>query len=414
VHALHNKPYINKKIKESRMSALPTLIGQGVLTPTEYDQYTHMATIGTAFPSKLNEESSNKKNSSAVCIDDANIPLFDLAAIISSKGQERFNQVQAFGNALEKVGFVAIEAKEITSLIEKVTAQMELYFSQSHEKKMEDDHKNNFQTGFWPHGFETAAGATQADNKETYFIPPNYQKWPTFSNPQEQEAFKNVMEEYQTILTVYATRCMGLIAEYLGEPTEDVSKSISSAHNLLRLAHYFATESNAPRAGAHYDLNCLTLLPPATGPGLQLRDKTGVWKSINVPKGYLIVNTGEQLEKKTAGKIQATLHQVVKPENEKVDKRLASIFFSSWSTDFSLKPFESCAIEMTKGMSDEERMEYLAKYPDVTVIENLLSRLIEMGGIPDPKEELVKDLHSKGLLKQPPKAVKEKYPELFC
>lgn len=291
---------------------------------------------------------------------------------------------------------------------------MNLYFSQSHEKKMEDDHKNNFQTGFGPQGCETAAGAAQADNKETYFIPPNYQRWPAFSNEQERETFKNVMEEYQCILTIYATRCMELIAEYLGEPTEDISQSMTSAHNLLRLAHYFATDSNAPRAGAHYDLNCLTLLPPATGPGLQLRDKMGVWKSINVQKGYLIVNTGEQLEKKTAGKIKATLHQVIKPENEKVAKRLASIFFASWSTSFSLKPFENCVIEMTQGMSEDERIEYLKKYPDVAVMENLLSRLIEMGSILDPKEELVKDLFNKGLLKQPPQAIKEKYPEIFC
>lgn len=397
------------------MASSLALGGRGGLTQAEYDQFTHMATMGTAPLSKSNEESSIDQNKSdIVCIDDANIPLFDLAAITASTGQERLKQVEAFGNALKEVGFVAIKAEEITPLIEKVTAQMDHYFSQPHVKKMEDDHNNNFQTGFWPQGFETAAGASQADNKETYFIPPNFQRWPSFSNLEEQEAFKNVMEEYQRILTVYAARCMGLIAEYLGEPTEDISQSMISAHNLLRLAHYFATDSNAPRAGAHYDLNCLTLLPPATGPGLQLRDKIGNWKSINVPKGYLIVNTGEQLAKKTAGKIKATLHRVIKPENEKVAKRLASIFFASWSTSFSLKPFENCVIEMTKGMSNEEREEYLKTYPDVSVMENLLSRLIEMGSILEPREELVKDLHAKGLLKQPPKALKQKYPEIFC
>jgi isopenicillin N synthase-like dioxygenase len=298
-------------------------------------------------------------------------------------------------------------------LIDKVNAQMDKYFSQSLDKKMEDDHHNNYQTGYWPQGLERAAGSSQPDNKETYFIPPNYTKWPVFSNEEEKKAFKDVMEEYQQILTTYASRCMSLIAEYLGEPTEEVTQSVASAHNLIRLAHYFATQSDAPRAGAHYDLNCVTLLPPATGPGLQLRDKKGEWKSVNVPKGYLIVNTGEQLEKKTAGKIKATLHRVEKPSGEKAERRLASIFFASWSSEFSLKPFERSIIEMTQGMSENEKVEYLKKYPDVTVLENLLSRLIEMGGMPDPKEELVRGLHAKGLLKQPPESLKQKYPTLF-
>jgi len=278
---------------------------------------------------------------------------------------------------------------------------------------MEDDHHNNYQTGYWPQGLETAAGATQPDNKETYFIPPNYTKWPAFTNVEESNAFKVVMEKYQKILTIYAAQCMSLIAEYLGEPTEEVTQSMASAHNLLRLAHYFATRSDVPRAGAHYDLNCVTLLPPATGPGLQLRDKKGVWKSVNVQKGYLIVNTGEQLEKKTAGKIKATLHRVVKPDGEIAARRLANIFFASWSSEFSLKPFELSVIEMTQGMSEVEKMEYLKKYPDVTVMENLLSRLIEMGSIPEPHEQLVRDLHAKGLLKQPTEFIKSKYPDLF-
>lgn len=89
------------------MTTSTSLLGNGMLTQAEYDQFTHMATMGTA----LNIE---QKSSSTVCFDDANIPLFDLAEIISSKGQERSRQVEAFGDALKEIGFVAIKAEEIT------------------------------------------------------------------------------------------------------------------------------------------------------------------------------------------------------------------------------------------------------------------------------------------------------------
>ncbi|MCB1113797.1 MAG: isopenicillin N synthase family oxygenase [Chlamydiia bacterium] len=369
--------------------------------------YSNMATMGTA--------PGPQESNQSLCLGDAEIPLFDLAEIMSKTGKERAKDVQALGDGLRDVGFVAIKAEEITGLIAKVTAQMEKYFDQSLEKKMEDDHHNHYQTGFWPPGMETAAGATQPDNKETYFIPPNYTRWPAFTSPEEQKAFQTVMEAYQKKLTTYATQSMQLVAEYLNEPGESVSTSVESAHNLIRLAHYFPSEENdnAPRAGAHYDLNCLTLLPPATGPGLQLMTKSGEWKAVNVQPGYLILNTGEQLEKKTGGVIKATLHRVVKDEGSSASRRLASIFFSSFSSDFSLKPFESCVLRMTENMTKQQVQEYRAQYPDVTVMENLMSRLIEMSSIPNPDEAMVKDLLAKGLLRQAPQTIRDQFPNLF-
>jgi len=49
----------------------------------------------------------------------------------------------------------------------------------------------------------------------------------------------------------------------------------------------------------------------------------------------------------------------------------------------------------------------------VTVQENLLSRLIEMGTIKQPDEELVTTLRSKGLLQKPPQALIQRYPAIF-
>jgi isopenicillin N synthase-like dioxygenase len=356
--------------------------------------------------------SSSSDAMSTLVLDDAPVPLIDLSSIEQAQGEKRKVLIKQFGDGLKNVGFVAIKADSLTKLISRVNEEMKSYFSQPLEEKMKD-WRNNNATGFSQQGRETAAGAKKADLKETFFIPPNYTDW-----PKNRPNFQIVMEPYHLELTKFATKLMAYIAEYLNETTEDVTQSVSSAFNLLRLAYYPAPkpedDPEAVWASAHEDLNALTLLPPSEIPGLQLQTKEGRWMSVNIPQGYLIVNTGEQLQNKTAGMIKATSHKVVNPGGVHArTERFASIFFASWSPDFSLSPFKSCINIMTSNMSETEKEEYLKHFPNVNVQENLLSRLIEMRTIPDPTQELVQSLLHKGLLKKPPKELVELYPEFF-
>lgn len=348
----------------------------------------------------------------ALVLGDACIPLIDLEAIEGAQVALREALIKQFGDGLKDVGFVAVKAESLTALIKDVNLEMARYFSLPIEEKMKD-WKPTSQSGFSQQGRETAAGAKTADLKETFFIPPNYNEWPA-----NRPEFKAAMESYHSELTGFAAKVMSYVAEYLSEPTEDISKSMSCAQNLLRLAHYPAAKAgddpDSVWAGAHEDLNALTLLPPSLVPGLQLMTKEGVWKAVNAPQGYLILNTGEQLQRKTAGVIKATRHQVVNPGGEyALQRRFASIYFASWSSDFSLAPFSSCVDKMTAAMSEIEKEEYLKGFPDVNVQENLLSRLIEMGVIPNTDKELVTSLHQKGLLRNPSEALVKLYPEIF-
>ena len=347
-------------------------------------------------------------------LDIADIPLIDLEFIAEKSGTERQTIINQFGDGLRDVGFVAIKAPaSLIALITEVNSTMKVYFSQEIEEKEKDIHGNYGQTGFSRQGDETAAGAKKADLKETYFIPPNFQRW-----PENKPQFKQVMQAYHTAMTHIAAQLMEFLAEYLREPTEEVSKSMSCANNLVRLAFYPAPkptdDSEAIWAAAHEDLNALTLLPPSTIPGLQLLTKDGKWKSVRVPQGYIIVNTGEQLQMKTAGMIKATRHQVMNPGGEYArSERYASIFFASWSDAYSLKPFDSCIGKVTANMTTETQRAYLQQFPDVNVKDNLDSRLIEMKTLMNPSKEKVQDLRSKGLLRQPPEYLVKLYEHLF-
>lgn len=348
-------------------------------------------------------------------LDIADIPLIDLENLSEKSIMERQAIIKQFGDGLRDVGFVAVKAHIDISLIEKVNRTMKDYFAQKIEEKEKDIHDNFGSTGYTRNGDETAAGVKKADLKETYFIPPNFQRW-----PEKLPEFKPVMQSYQAAMTKITAPLMEFVAEYLNEPTEEISTTMNSPNTLFRLLYYPAPKpTDDPEAvwGApHEDLNALTIMPPSTIPGLQMLTKDGIWKSVIVPPGYLIVNTGEQLQMKTAGLIKATRHQVVNPGGEYARaERYTSILFASWSDDFSLKPYESCVRKVTAEMSEEIKTAYLQQYPkvEVSVKDNLDSRLIEQKLIMNPTEERVMDLRSKGLLRQPPDYLIQLYKNLF-
>ncbi|KIC75004.1 hypothetical protein DB41_HY00300 [Neochlamydia sp. TUME1] len=347
-----------------------------------------------------------------VLIDDAPIPLFDLCIFEQTQGEKKRELIKQFGDGLKNIGFVAVKVEALQPLIEAAYLEMEKYFNQPLEEKMRDCQEDP-SIGFSPQGRETAAGAYHPDLKETFSIPPNFKEWPA-----NRLKFQEIMSLYHQQFTKLAALFMGYLAEYLNEPPENILIPAMSGNHLLRLAHYPAPKAEddpqAVWASAHEDLNLLTLLPSAKVPGLQVMTKEGEWKHVNIPKGYILINTGEQLYYKSAGLIRAPRHQVINPGGLYArQRRFASLFFFSWPANFSLIPFAGCLNQVMADMPEGEKEEYIKNFPEMTVQECLEARLIEMRIILEPSEELVKTLSQKGLLKMPPHELIALYPSIF-
>ena len=82
-------------------------------------------------------------------------------------------------------------------------------------------------------------------------------------------------------------------------------------------------ELGAIRAGAHEDINLITILPAANEPGLQVQLKNGDWIDVPCDFGNLIVNIGDMLQEASAGYFPSTSHRVINPEG--TDKTKARI-----------------------------------------------------------------------------------------
>eukprot|EP01052_Picozoa_sp_SAG31_P018604 SAG31_NODE_1323_length_8792_cov_16.597032_5_plen_106_part_00 len=89
----------------------------------------------------------------------------------------------------------------------------------------------------------------------------------------------------------------------------------------MRVLHYPALTGNVRqhklkgsiRAGAHSDINTITLLLGAEEGGLEILTRAGEWASINPPQGSLVVNIGDMLARSTNGMLPSTPHRVVNP-----------------------------------------------------------------------------------------------------
>ncbi len=95
---------------------------------------------------------------------------------------------------------------------------------------------------------------------------------------------------------------------------EPLSGMIENSHqSMLRVLHYPPIRANddAPRAAAHEDINLLTLLPAADGPGLEILTRDGRWiEAPNRPE-QLLVNIGDMLQELLGGWLPSTTHRVV-------------------------------------------------------------------------------------------------------
>ncbi len=321
------------------------------------------------------------------------VPCFDLSDIHSEV------EIRILMETWMKVGFIGVKSSSLEPYIDRVYDVMRKYFNQPLDLKMRDWHGNNGQTGFGPEGLEAAKGRKVSDRKQTFFISPDMSKWPA-----GMLEFKEAIEAYRNELKKYISKFLDCFLAYTKVKVCNVDDMLNSSNNLLRLAYYPAPRSTddpeMKGAAAHEDVNWATFMPRPTDKGLKLlpkEDKTkddetkedetkeDRWKSVVVPKGYILINTGELAALLTNNEdFKAITHRV-----DNVGERYSMPFFASFPPEYDL-----------------------GKY---TVGEHLQSRLIEMGSVPleNITEETVKHLREVGLLQAPRKELVDKYPQYF-
>src|SRR4030095_9017317 len=108
------------------------------------------------------------------------------------------------------------------------------------------------------------------------------------------------------------------------------SPPVKNDNSILIWRHYPPQEANTGshiRAGAHEDINAITLLLGAEEAGLELLTKDGRWIPVSPKPGELVINIGDMLQRLTNGKLRSTTHRVVNPTPDRASKARYSMPF---------------------------------------------------------------------------------------
>lgn len=213
------------------------------------------------------------------------------------------------------------------------------------------------QRGYTPFGREIAKNAKAHDLKEFWHVgreprdglplpggmPANI--WPDEALPGFRACFTRLFDQFDRL----GARLLRAIALDLALDPDWFVEPTRQGNSILRLLHYppiadaSRTEAGAVRAGAHEDINLITLLLGAEEAGLQLLDRAGRWRDIRPPDGALVVNIGDMLQRLTNHVLPSTTHRVVNPSPERQRlSRYSMPFFLHLRPDFLIDPLPGC------------------------------------------------------------------------
>src|SRR6476661_7111895 len=159
--------------------------------------------------------------------------------------------------------------------------------------------------------------------------------------PSEIPHFKNTFQELFATFDAAGLKVLKAIARYLKIDENYFEDAVRDGNSVLRALHY--PPQNEPtgehiRAGAHEDINAITLLLGAEEAGLELLTRDGRWIPVSPKPGELVINIGDMLQRLTNGKLRSTTHRVVNPTPDRASKaRYSMPFFLHFRSDFLIE-----------------------------------------------------------------------------
>ena len=215
------------------------------------------------------------------------------------------------GRSFKDTGFAVISDHPVDQgVIDRALEDTKAFFA------LPDDVKRGYfateyagQRGYTPFGAENAKGMATKDLKEF---------WHRGRTLPEGHPYREIMPDNVSVTDI----------ERFDESTT---------------ALFDAFDEMGARAGAHEDINVITLLLGAEEAGLEVKTKTGEWIAVQPPKGALVVNIGDMLQRLTNNVLPSTTHRVVNPSKERMKfARYSTPFFLHFNPDFLIETLPGC------------------------------------------------------------------------
>jgi isopenicillin N synthase-like dioxygenase len=258
-------------------------------------------------------------------------------------------------NAYAEYGFVIIQNHGIDKqLIDRCLKSFRDFFALPVEQKLAYKLKNGGGArGYTPFGVETAKDSKHHDLKEFWHVGRELPPGHPFNAVMAPNIWVDEIPHFkETTLALYESfdrlgrRLLMPIARTMGLPDNFFDDKVNLGNSVLRVIHYPPMPPEptpSVRAGAHEDINVITLLLGAEEPGLEVLSRKGEWLPINPPPDSLVCNVGDMLQRLTNKRLRSTTHRVTNPPRERESNARYSLpFFLHFNPDFLIKTLPQC------------------------------------------------------------------------
>ena len=281
----------------------------------------------------------------------ARIPTLDIGRVDT----DRAAFVAELGAAYREWGFAGIRGHGIAQdFIDRAYAAFQRFFA------LPDEVKRKYHVpggggarGYTPFGVETAKDSRYPDLKEFWHIGREIPRDSRYADvmapnlwPAEVPEFREYGYGLYEALDALGSRVLRALALHIGLPETWFDDKTNFGNSILRPIHYPPiTTPDVPnvRAGAHEDINLITLLVGASAQGLEVRSHAGEWVPFTADADTIVVNIGDMLQRLTNHVYPSTTHRVVNPPGEAARQPRYSVpFFLHPNPDFVIDVLPSC------------------------------------------------------------------------
>ena len=268
---------------------------------------------------------------------------------LEESDRDRDAFAQKLGRSFEEYGFAVLADHGIPQdLIDRAEEKARAFFALPDDVKRKYALGQGGARGYTPFGIETAKGHQAHDLKEFWHVGRELPEGHKFSDvmpanvwPEEVPGFRETFLELYDTFDRTGLKVLSAIARYLGVDEDYFVDTVRDGNSVMRLLHYPPQSEPTGehiRAGAHEDINTITLLLGAEEAGLELLTKDGRWIPVSPKAGELVINIGDMLQRLTNGKLRSTSHRVVNPAPERASHaRYSMPFFLHFRPDFMIE-----------------------------------------------------------------------------
>ncbi|HJT18185.1 MAG TPA: 2OG-Fe(II) oxygenase family protein [Thermoanaerobaculia bacterium] len=218
------------------------------------------------------------------------------------------------GEALREIGFAILDGhgidpalydeaeQKIIEMFERLSPDEKLRFRAQRHGSVNQGyfpiHETSMQHPDWVEGWVFCRRA---------FDQPN-EFWPM---PEYAEFFRRIVEAHERLILPV----MQAMLTFLGCDPHLYDRKLTGTNFGLRL-NYYPPVADAARLLGHEDVDMFTLLPAPGVEGLQILNRRNMkWVRLDAPRGTIILNTGDYMQRISNDIFPSTTHRVSRPRD---------------------------------------------------------------------------------------------------